>query len=318
MKACASCHKDLPKESYSKKQWKLDKYQRRCKVCTTNNREVRLPIPKHDNNNSITNDVVNSLDSMCLEDVDMISDEELFKEPPSQHGDCPICFVRIPSLETGRRYKTCCGKMICSGCSYAPVYDNKGNVVVEKVCAFCRTLLPKTQAEATERKKKRVGAGDAQATYNLGCNYRIGKNGMPQDHTKALELFHRAADFGCDEAYCNIGCAYDNGEGVEVDKEKAKHYYGLAAMGGDEIARHNLGVREENEGSVERALKHYMIATRDGYADSLKQIQNLYTNGNATKEDYAKALQSYQTYLGEIKSPQRDKAAATHNNCRYY
>ena len=30
----------------------------------------------------------------------------LFAEPPSPHGDCPICFLRLPSLETGRRYKT--------------------------------------------------------------------------------------------------------------------------------------------------------------------------------------------------------------------
>jgi len=31
-----------------------------------------------------------------------------------------------------------------------------------------------------------------------------------------------------------------------------------------------------------------------------------------------KALRSYQTYLGEIKSEQRDKAAATWDDCRYY
>ena len=38
----------------------------------------------------------------------------------------------------------------------------------------------------------------------------------------------------------------------------------------------------------------------------------LYSKGHATKEDYTKALQ-LQTYLGEIKSDQRDKA-----NYRYY
>lgn len=34
--------------------------------------------------------------------------------------------------------------------------------------------------------------------------------------------------------------------------------------------------------------------------------------------DYKKALQSYQEYLSEIKSPQRDKAAAARENYRYY
>ncbi len=43
------------------------------------------------------------------------------------------------------------------------------------------------------------------------------------------------------------------------------------------------------------------------------------SNGNATKEEYTKALQLYQAYLSEIKSPQRDKAAAAHDECyRYY
>jgi len=94
-------------------------------------------------------------------------------------------------------------------------------------------------------------------------------------------------------------------------------------MGGNVKARYNLGNNEayDNEaraGNMDRALKHYMIAARDGYADSLKQIQELYSNGYATKEDYTNALQSYQEYLSEIKSPQRDKAAALREDYRYY
>ena len=49
-------------------------------------------------------------------------DEKLFKQPP-QPEDCPICFLLLPSINTGRRYKLCCGKDICSGCVHAPVYD---------------------------------------------------------------------------------------------------------------------------------------------------------------------------------------------------
>ena len=67
-----------------------------------------------------------------------------------------------------------------------------------------------------------------------------------------------------------------------------------------------------------RAIKHYMIASRSGYADSLEHIKQLYSNGHATKEDYTKALQFYQAYLGEIKSAQRDEAAAAHEDYRYY
>ena len=117
------------------------------------------------------------------------------------------------------------------------------------------------------------------------------------------------------EAYSNIGAAYENGNGVEIDEKKANHYYKLAAIEGNEVARYNLGVGEENAGNMKRALKHYMIAAEGGDSDSLKQIRKLYTNGHATKEDYAKALRAYQAYLAEIKSIQRDAASAA---CRYY
>ena len=62
-----------------------------------------------------------------------------------------------------------------------------------------------------------------------------------------------------------------------------------------------------------------MIAVKDGDNDSLKCIKQLYSNGHATKEDYTTALQLYQEYLGEIKSRQRDEAAAFNSEkYRYY
>ena len=159
---------------------------------------------------------------------------------------------------------------------------------------------------------------DAQAFYNLGCYHRDGKCGFPQDYRKALELYHRAGELGEASAYCSIGCYFDNGEGVVVDKKKAIHYYEIAAIGGDTNARINLGANEAREGNMDRSLKHYTIAAGAGYSDSLKWIQNMYSDGHASKDDYTKALQAYQTYLSEIKSPQRDKAAAADERYRYY
>ena len=126
---------------------------------------------------------------------------------------------------------SCCGKVICSGCVYAPVYDDQGNIVAEKKCPFCRVVAPKSYEELNERRRKRIEAGDPIAIYTKGNYYREGKNGYPQDYTKALELYHRAAKLGYADAYINIGYAYDNGRGIEVDKKKAKHYYELAAIG---------------------------------------------------------------------------------------
>ena len=75
---------------------------------------------------------------------------------------------------------------------------------------------------------------------------------------------------------------------------------------------------EMEAGNMDRAVRHYMIATRGGYSNSLNNIKELYSEGDATKEDYMKALQLYQEYLGEIKNPQRDEAAAAREDYRYF
>ena len=85
--------------------------------------------------------------------------------------------------------------------------------------------------------------------------YAQGKFDLPQDYTKAFELYHRAGELGSAEAYCNVGNSYDWGEGVEVDRNMARHYYELAAMRGCVTARFNLGAREVYEGNHDRALK---------------------------------------------------------------
>jgi len=255
---------------------------------------------------------------LAAEHAAKLHDIELFKQPSPPEDDCPICFLLIPKLGTGSSYYACCGKRVCNGCAHAPVYDNQGNVVAEKICPFCRTPVPKSEEEMIERYEKRMEAIDVIAIYAMGCYYREGLHGYPQDVGKGLELLHRAAELGYPLAYSCIGNMYEIGRGVEVDKKKARHYYELAAIGGCEKARYNLGSNEKSSSSMGRALKHYMIAVRSGQNNSLSAIKRLYSNGHASKDDYMEAIQAYQKYLGEIKSPQRDKAAAAHVRYRYY
>jgi len=50
MKICAACCNELPQSSFSKKQWKLKQYERRCTNCINSNRELQLkPPPKTTN-----------------------------------------------------------------------------------------------------------------------------------------------------------------------------------------------------------------------------------------------------------------------------
>ena len=153
--------------------------------------------------------------------------------------------------------------------------------------------------------------------FNLGCYYYYGMY-VPQDHAKALELWHRAAELGDAQSYYDVGNSYLQGNGVERDEKKAVHYYELAAMGGHVISRHNLGVLEKRYGNMDRALKHHMIAAGCGDNDSLEKIKQMFKKGVATKEDYTQALLSYQANLVEIKSAQRDEAAAFDDEYKYY
>ena len=250
----------------------------------------------------------------CDRRVAELHDEALFKQPPTLE-DCPICMIRLPEMEGGRKYYTCCGKIICSGCSHANMKRSKGQIL----CPFCRTPEPTSNKEELKRNIKRVEMKDFYAMYEYGCCFDRGKLGCPQNLVKALEQFHRAGELGCAEAHNKIGYAYYYGKGVQRDMKKAAYYWEISAVNGDAKARHNLGAEEKDAGNMERALKHFMIAVECGISASLDTIKRLYMNGHATKEDYAKALQAYQSYLDEIRSDQRDDAAAHDSNqYKYY
>jgi len=243
-----------------------------------------------------------------------LHDEKLFKQPPPRE-DCPICFVRLPEMITGRTYMVCCGKNICNGCCHG--YQSRATKEEHDVCPFCRT--PPPYRDRLKQYNKRMELNDAQAICNLACYYKQGQcGGLQRDHAKALELWQRAGELGCAVAYHSIGNVYHTGDSVAVDIKKAIHYWELAAMKGQIDARHNLGVDSREKGNIDRALKHLMIAVKDGSSYSLRSIKRMYENGHATKDVYNEALQYYQVYLGEIKSDQRDEAAAAYVNGKYY
>ena len=254
----------------------------------------------------------------CKKRASELHDEALFREPPHPHGDCPICLLRLPTMDSGKMYMECCGKIICTGCFHADVYDNLGNIIVEKMCPFCRTPNPTSGEEVIKRLKKRMEVGDEYAFFMMGTYYYGGEYDLPQDSSKAVKFWRKATKLGSAMAYNNIGSAYANGQCVERDAKMASHYFELAAMKGCVPARYNLGVDEYNAGNYDRALKHYMIAVRGGHTQSVKVIQQLYMNGHVAKDHYANALRSHQAYLNEVKSGQRDKAAAFCDDYRYY
>ena len=262
----------------------------------------------------------------CERRVAELHEEALFKQPPKEE-DCPICFLRLPNLASGRIYMVCCGKVICSGCIYAMQERDKG----VGLCPFCRSPPERNSKKMMKLYNKRIELNDTQAIFSVGGYNMLGLHGFSRNLTKGLKLWHQAGELGYANAYYTIGLAYQCGRGVERDEKKALHYYELAAMGGHANARRCLGeykLRQDgnhHRDNLDKALKHFLIAVECGDPYSLKEIKDLYMNRSscqccapATKEYFTKALQSYQEYLDEIKSEQRDEAAAAHDDYKYY
>ena len=248
----------------------------------------------------------------CKKRAAELRDEALFKDPPSRE-ECPICTLLLPIDVEQIRFKSCCGKIICMGCIDAMSMEEvrKGKKEEEMfMCPYCRTPPHSSDEEEIERLAKLMDNDNAVAFVVQGVYYADGTCGLQQDMVKANELWRKAGELGCAEAYSRLGYSFSNGMGVEVDKKKAVHYYELAAIKGDVLARHNLGCMEGQAGNSHRLMKHLMLAARSGYTPSLDGVTKGFTRaGYVTKEEYANTLREYQKRMDEMKSDTRDTAA---------
>ena len=240
---------------------------------------------------------------VCERRVAELHEERLFKEVEPE--ECPLCFLPLPPADQ-TTVESCCGKRICNGCIFAIGMSDE-----KDLCAFCRTPPPSSDEERVKQIKNLMDKGNGVGFYQFASFYARGVYGIPQDFQKVNELFLKAGELGCATAYYNLGVSYDIGEGVEIDMQKARHYYELAAMGGDIDARHNLGCEEWEGGNKQRAMKHYLISARAGHERSMDDVKAGYMKGLVTKDEYANTLRAYHERQKEMKSDQRDKAAAS-------
>ena len=111
-----------------------------------------------------------------------------------------------------------------------------------------------------------------------------------------------------------MGNSYGNGEGVEVDDKKAKHYYELAAMGGSISARHNIGCVEGDAGNYQRAYKHFVISAKAGHEGSLDIMKQGVTHGLITKDVYTAVSRVCHDRQKEMKSDMREAAKEMERN----
>lgn len=140
------------------------------------------------------------------------------------------------------------------------------------LCLQNGTGIPKDEDLAALWYAKIFDVPDAQ--INLGALYdRRGES------AKAVRCYREAADMGHAVAQHNLGCCYENGEGVEKDVEQAVSLYRKAADQGYAVAQCHLGKCYEYGVGVDQdfnfAAVWYRLAKSQGYPAAAECLQRV-------------------------------------------
>jgi tetratricopeptide (TPR) repeat protein len=222
--------------------------------------------------------------------------------PPATISSIPINDFAIANEELSKIdmeiYFSCCGKSMCGGCAHS--FYMSGNMK----CPFCNSeRAGKTDGELVEEMMKRVEANDAGAMEMLGNHYEQGLQSFQQDHTKAMELYARAADLGYNKAHFQLGVIYDEGG----DVKKAKFHFEVAAMAGHEEARNNIGLLELKQfNNTDRAVKHWIISASAGSYNAMHNLKLALKDRYVSRESIDSTLTAYNNSCAEMRSEARD------------
>lgn len=116
----------------------------------------------------------------------------------------------------------------------------------------------------------------------MGDNYFWGEEGKSQDYTMAAYYYQLGADEGDPAAQVNLGICYENGYGVDMNKQYAAYWYYQAACEGVSTAEFNMGNCYANGWGVDvdydEAIAWYQRAHDHGHPKASKKIDRILRN----------------------------------------
>lgn len=128
---------------------------------------------------------------------------------------------------------------------------------------------------------KKAEAGEAEAQFQLAGAYEKG-DGVQQDENKAFEWCRKAAEQGYAQAQNSLGVMYSRGIGVEKNKEEAFHWYQKAARQSLAKGDYNVAISYYNGDGVSsdlaRAYAWMMLAQRNGDPDAEQALAQIRTD----------------------------------------
>jgi TPR repeat protein len=138
--------------------------------------------------------------------------------------------------------------------------------------------------------------GDPNAQNELAFAYQHG-NGVEADLEKAVHYYRLAAEQGFARAQFNLGLMLERGTGVDADLDQARQWYERAAEQDNANAIAQLGVLYANGLGVEqdplRAAEYYQRAADLGLAFAQLKLGVMYFNGAGIEQDQARAVQLF-------------------------
>lgn len=141
---------------------------------------------------------------------------------------------------------------------------------------------PAAASPLTDRLTAMSEAGNAEATYYLGFAYAEGREGLPRDSARALDLFRRAAASGDPIAAWQLSLYHAEGtHGFARDPAEVARLQLVAAEGGLDIAQYEVGRRAETAGDLDTAIRWYEAAAHQGDRRALGRLFEIHGPGGA-------------------------------------
>lgn len=141
--------------------------------------------------------------------------------------------------------------------------------------------------------------GDVNAMYHLGRIYLRGEQGVTVDSELSESWYNRAIEMGSTRAMCDLAYAYERGEVLPKNDEKAAQLYQLAVDSGSKTAltmlgncyREGIGVEQNKEKAVELYKKAVESGNMDEVDPWSQYIMGLcFSSGTGVERDESKAL----------------------------
>ena len=133
-----------------------------------------------------------------------------------------------------------------------------------------------------------------------------------------MKSIEAAAEQGDMEAQFNLGRMYCQGEGTEVNYEKALYWWEKAAEQGDVRAQYNVGdMYNDGEGTevnYEKALYWFEKAAEQGYVKAQFATGWIYYKGEGTKRNKEKALYWWEQAAAQGNKRAQEYIEANSNN----